>query len=731
MVLAEVLIERSANALNRPFTYRYPFKDKLAKGVRVIVPFNHKDVMGYVTNVSSDPRDKATYEKESGFILNDIKYALDKSPLLDEEMFKLAKQVSEYYLAPFISVLQTMLPPSLAPRFSSLKAPKIHYDKYLVLLDPSEKDLTPKQIELLRLVYQNEKVLKRDVKSPSIIKKLIELKRIREIEIEAPRLKIPEFEKEQKKELTPDQQNAVKAILHGKNKVSLLEGVTGSGKTEVYLALSEEVIKKGKNVLMLVPEISLTHIMVEYYQRRFHGKVAILHSELTPAEKYDEYRRIARGDAHIVVGARSAIFAPLKNIGLIILDEEHVESYKQDTVPTYHAREIAFMRAKTNNALVVLGSATPLLETRIRAMKGVYNHIKLPKRINEMPLPKTTIVDMLKGYNLCHESHMFSKVLYDKIKDRLAKNEQVILLINRRGYAPSVTCRECGNVIKCPDCKIAMTYHHNDNMLKCHHCGHVEMMPNSCPNCGSKFLSRSGFGTERIEQEINRLFPKARTLRLDSDVGKVRNNIAKVIEKFRHHEADILIGTQMIAKGHDFPNVTLVGVVLADIGLSLPSFRNTEKAFTLIMQAVGRSGRAKKAGEAVIQTYMPTHYVITLASKQNYNGFFVEEMRVRKASQYPPYTYLISLTIKAKKEELAEDITYQIANELLNKNYPSVKVLGPTTPYIPYENSWYVRSLLIKYKQEGELRNYLNNLLLTLQHKPAISIAVNVDPFDF
>ncbi|MCQ2752981.1 MAG: primosomal protein N' [Bacilli bacterium] len=731
MILAEVLIERSANALNRPFTYRYPFQDKLAKGVRVIVPFNHQEVVGYVINVINDPRDKAAYEHESGFVINDIKRVLDQSPLLDDELFALAKKVANYYLAPLISVLQTMLPPSLAPRYSSLKAPKIHYAKYLAILDPSEKDLTPKQIELLRLIYQNDKVLKRDVKSPSIVKKLIELKRIREIAIEAPRLKIPEFAKEQKKNLTPDQKKAVQAILHGKSKTSLLEGVTGSGKTEVYLALSEEVIRGGKNVLMLVPEISLTHVMVEYYQRRFHGKVAILHSELTPAEKYDEYRRIARGEAHIVVGARSAIFAPLKNIGLIILDEEHVESYKQDVVPTYHAREVAFMRAKTNNALVVLGSATPLLETRIRAMRGIYNHVLLPKRINEMPLPKTTIVDMLKGYNLCRESHMFSKVLYEKIKNRLARHEQVILLINRRGYAPSVICRECGQTIKCPDCNIALTYHREDNMLKCHHCGHVEMMSKTCPHCGSKFLSRTGFGTERIEQEINRLFPSAKTLRLDSDVGKVRNNIGKVIEQFRHHAADILIGTQMIAKGHDFPDVTLVGVVLADIGLSLPSFRNTEKAFTLITQAVGRSGRAHKPGEAVIQTYMPTHYVITLASKQNYEAFFRQEMLVRKTSQYPPYTYLISLTIKAKNEEVAEDATYQIANELLNKNYPTVKVLGPTTPYIPYENKWYMRTILIKYKREGELRKYLEQLLLTLQHKPSIAIMVNVDPFDF
>lgn len=731
MVLAEVLIERSANALNRPFTYLYPFKDALKKGVRVIVSFAHKDVIGYVLNVKTDNRSVEEYQKETGFNLNKIKNVLDKSPILDDELLNLAKEVASYYSSPLISVLQTMLPSSLKPRYSSLKAPKIKYEKYLVLLNSNENDLTPKQVELLRLVAKNEKVLKRDIKSPSIIKKLIELKRIKEIDVEATRLKIPEYQKERQKDLTTDQQKAIKTVLTSKNKFSLIEGVTGSGKTEVYLSLSEEIIKSGRNVLMLVPEISLTSVMVEYFVRRFKGKVAILHSELTPAEKYDEYRRIARGEAKIVVGARSAIFAPLKNIGLIILDEEHVESYKQDTLPTYHAREVAFMRAKINNSLVVFGSATPLLETRARAMKGIYNHIKLPKRINEMPLPKTQIVDMLKASNLCRESHMFSKVLCDSIKDRLNKNEQIILLINRRGYSPAIMCRECGLIIKCPNCGIPLTYHRDDNMLKCHHCGHVEEYPTRCPNCDSKYLSRSGFGTERIEQEINRIFPNAKTLRLDSDVGRVRNNISKVIEKFRNHEADILIGTQMIAKGHDFPNVTLVGIVLADIGLSLPSFRNTEKAFTLITQAIGRSGRSDKPGEAIIQTYMPNHYAITLASKQDYDAFFNHEMKIRKASQYPPYTYLISVLIKAKKESLVEDISYQIASDLTKKEYEGVKVLGPSTPYIKYENNNYVRQILIKYKKDGPIRKYIENLRSTLQNNSNISILINVDPFDF
>ncbi len=731
MVLAEVLIERSANALNRPFTYCYSFKDKLTKGVRVIVSFNHKDVIGYVLNVKEDNRSKKEYEEESGFILNDIKAVLDKSPILDDELLSLAKEISNYYLCPLISVLQTMLPPSIKPKYSSLKAPKIHYEKYLVLVSKNEEGLTDKQIEVLCLIKDNDKVKKSDIKSISIVKKLIELNKIKEIKVETPRLKLPEYNEEIKKTLTSDQKNAVNSILNSKNNVTLLEGVTGSGKSEVYLSVSEEIIKRGRNVLVLVPEISLTNMMIAYYIKRFKNNVAILHSELTPGEKYDEYRRIAKGEAKIVVGARSAIFAPLKNIGLIVIDEEHVESYKQDNLPFYHAREIALMRAEVNKSLVILGSATPLLETRIRAIKGVYNYVKLNKRINDQPLPSTFIVNMLEAKNLYPGSYMFSKELVNKINERLTNKEQVILLINRRGYSTSIMCRECGEIIKCPNCKIPLTYHKEDNMLKCHHCGHVISFPKNCPNCDSKYFSRLGFGSERVEQEVNKLFPNARTLRLDSDVSKVKNNTFKVLEKFRNQEADILIGTQMIAKGHDFPNVTLVGIVLADIGLSLPSFRNSEKTFTLITQAIGRSGRSDKKGEAVIQTYMPSNYTIKLAALQDYNAFFNQEMEIRKMRQYPPYTYLMSLTIKAKKEELANDIAYKIAADLNRLSFKDVAILGPSTPYISYSNNSYSREILIKYKKDDELRKYIENLRITLQNKASVNILVNVDPFDY
>lgn len=371
------------------------------------------------------------------------------------------------------------------------------------------------------------------------------------------------------------------------------------------------------------------------------------------------------------------------------------------------------------------------LETKARACKGVYHFASLPNRINKQELPKTSIIDMSKAYSFSRESSMFSKYLIDQLKGVLERKEQAILLINRRGHSGYITCRSCGHIIKCPNCGIALTYHREDNMLKCHHCGHVELNAEVCPECGSKYLSRSGFGTERIVDEVKKLFPEAKVLRLDSDVGEVRNNIAKTIEAFANQEADILVGTQMIAKGHDFPNVTLVGVVLADIGLSLPSFRSTERAFQLITQAVGRSGRADKVGHAIIQTFNPYHYAIRLASKQDYEAFFLKEMSVRRVSQYPPYTYLTSIEIIGKNEDMVVDIISKICRDIDSKGFENVSVLGPVEPYIAYENNNYHRIILIKYKNYDKINAYLGEVINSLKNKSQINIKVNVDPYDF
>ena len=731
MQIVEVLIEYANRSLNRPFSYLYKGDKKLEIGIRVLVTFNHREIVGYVINVRNTNQTKEQIEEESGYSLTEIVDIIDQTPLLDDELLDLLDEVSSYYLAPKISVLQTMLPPSLSPRRSSLKAPKIAYDQYLEVINNDEEGLTNKQIELLRFIKQEGRVLKRDIKSKSIIDKLLEQERIQIIKEEKRRLKIPDYIYKEPPELTIDQKAVIDEFNNSNDQVYLLEGVTGSGKTEVYLALSEQVLKQGKSVLMLVPEISLTPMMVEYFLHRFKDDVAILHSELTPAEKYDEYRKIAKGECHIVVGVRSAIFAPLKNIGLIILDEEHTESYKQDTLPFYHAREVAIMRGKYNKAKVLLASATPSLESRARGQNKVYHMLYLRKRINNQKLPTTKIVNMLDYKNIDRDSYIFSHALREALHQTLAKNEQAILLINRRGFSTHVNCRGCGHVFKCPTCGIALTYHKSDNMLKCHHCDYVEPLPETCPECGSKYLLKTGFGTERIQEEVERLFPSARTLRLDSDSAKNKTKIPETIEAFRKKEADILIGTQMIAKGHDFPDVTLVGIVLADIGLSMPSFRSNERAFQLITQAIGRSGRKEKPGMAIIQTYMPSHYAITFAARQDYELFYRKEMEMRKLQFYPPYAYLASVSLRGKNEVKIIESTYQIVDFLNDEFLDEAQILGPSTPYIPVEMGLNIRSILIKYRKPELAHQILEKMVDIFGDNSQYDLFINIDPYNF
>ena len=731
MQVVEVLIEYAKSSLNRPFSYCYNGPKKLVKGIRVLLDFNHRDIIGYVVNVEETTKTVEQYEEEKGFKISEIKDVIDDVPLLNEELLSLLDEAASYYLVPKISVLLSMLPPSLSPRKSSLKAPKIAYDQYLEVIDDNEEELTNKQIELLRFIKLEGRVLKRDIKQVSIIDKLLEKNRIQIVKEEKRRLKIPDYEYQTPPKLSEDQNKVIDEFNNSNDAVYLLEGVTGSGKTEVYLSLSEQVLKQGKSVLMLVPEISLTPMMVEYFLHRFQNNVAILHSELTPAEKYDEYRKIARGDCKVVVGVRSAIFAPLKNIGLIILDEEHTESYKQDTLPFYHAREVAIMRGKYNKAKVLLASATPSLESRARGQKNVYHMLYLTKRINNQKLPTTKIVNMLDYKNIDRDSYIFSHALREAIHETLARGEQAILLINRRGFSTHVTCRNCGHVFKCPTCGIALTYHKKDNMLKCHHCDYVEPLSEECPECGSKYLMKTGFGTERIEEEVQRLFPSARTLRLDSDSAKNKSKIPEVIEAFRKKEADVLIGTQMIAKGHDFPDVTLVGIVLADIGLSMPSYRSNERAFQLITQAIGRSGRKEKPGMAIIQTYLPSHYAITFAARQDYELFYRKEMEMRKLQFYPPYAYLASVTVRAKNEETVIENTYHIVDFLNDEFMDDAQILGPSTPYIPFDMGLHVRSILVKFKDPNKAHVVFEKMQQLFAYNNQYELLINIDPYNF
>lgn len=731
MRLLEVLIEHKVQSLNRPFSYTYKGDKPVDEGFRVLVTFNRQTLVGYVLKARDITEEELEeIQDKKGFDILEIFDVLDDKPLLNKELMDLAVDLSDYYFAPMIAVLQTMLPPSLKPASSSLKAPKVAYEKWIHLKSDDETDLTPKQIEFLRYLKENGDIPKRLTNSPSILGKLLEAKRVVIYDREKQRYSIPEIDKENKKILTKEQEAAVESILSTDKVTSLLYGVTGSGKTEIYLKLAEKMIFAGKNVLMLVPEIGLTPIMIEYFERRFAGKVAVLHSDLTPAQKYDEYRKIARGECQIVVGARSAIFAPLDNIGLIIIDEEHSESYKQDNTPMYSAKTVAQFRAKKYGAKVVLGSATPSLDSMSRAKAGIYNLITLKNRINKHPLPDTEIVDISKGENLSRKSYMFSNILIEKLEAVLSKGEQAILLINRRGYAPYVNCRNCGHIFTCPTCGSTLTLHKKSGQFKCHKCGYVEEHSDTCPVCGSTSFLNNGFGTEKIAEEVTKLFPNARVLRLDSDVSEIRNNTQQILNKFKHGYADILIGTQMVAKGHDFPNVTLVSVVQADVGLSIPSFRATERVFQLITQSVGRSGRADKEGCALVQTYHPENFAIQLGAAQDYENFYKLEMKNRELQKYPPFYHLIGVDVASKDFNNVYSFIKNFINEINRLNDKSIVAIGPVKPYIMYQNEFHHRVVFIKYKNRDRIIPYLRKTLDLFKNKSEIKLRIDVDPYN-
>ncbi|WP_278852211.1 primosomal protein N' [Ligilactobacillus aviarius] len=538
------------------------------------------------------------------------------------------------------------------------------------------------------------------------------------------------------KKLTAEQAQATNAVdqaIDEKQAATfLLEGVTGSGKTEVYLQIIQHALAQGKSALMLVPEISLTPQIVRQFKARFGDQVALLHSALSDGERYDEWRRIEKGDAQVVVGARSAIFAPIKNLGVIIMDEEHETSYKQEDMPRYHARDVAQWRGQYHHCPIVLGSATPSLESRARAQKGVYQWLRLTKRINGKDLPHVQLVDMRQAGRYAPTTDI-SQELATEIQKKLALNEQVVLMLNRRGYSSFLMCRECGEVIKCPNCDISLTYHKDTNSLKCHYCGHEEPVPQVCPNCHSKAVRYFGTGTQRVEKELTELFPTARILRMDVDTTRRKGAHERILDEFGKHHADILLGTQMIAKGLDFPNVTLVGVLNADTSLGLPDFRASERTFQLLTQVSGRAGRAEKEGNVLIQTYNPDHYAIQYAQRQDYEHFFGKEMQVRHQGGYPPYYYTIQITASARTEADAAQKMFQIRGEIVNYLSQNAVILGPTPQSIMRINNRYYYQLVIKYKNEPQLENYLQNLLLTSQkeERNGLQIVIDRDPMNF
>ncbi|UMT76704.1 primosomal protein N' [Staphylococcus roterodami] len=514
------------------------------------------------------------------------------------------------------------------------------------------------------------------------------------------------FEQESKRQLTTDQQRAYAAInekiVNQEQATFLLHGVTGSGKTEVYLQTIEDVLNQGKQAMMLVPEIALTPQMVLRFKRRFGDDVAVLHSGLSNGERYDEWQKIRDGRAQVSVGARSSVFAPFKNLGLIIIDEEHESTYKQEDYPRYHAREIAQWRSEYHHCPVILGSATPCLESYARAEKGVYHLLSLPNRVNQQALPDIDIVDMRTELSEGNRS-MFSKDLREAIQLRLDRQEQVVLFLNRRGYASFMLCRDCGYVPQCPNCDISLTYHKTTDLLKCHYCGYQETPPNKCPNCESEHIRQVGTGTQKVEELLQQEFEGARIIRMDVDTTSKKGAHEKLLTEFEKGNGDILLGTQMIAKGLDYPNITLVGVLNADTMLNLPDFRASERTYQLLTQVAGRAGRHEKAGQVIIQTYNPDHYSILDVQKNDYLTFYHQEMEYRKLGKYPPYYYLINFTISHKEMKKVMEASQHVHKILLQHLTEKALVLGPSPAALARINNEFRFQILVKYKSEPGL----------------------------
>lgn len=607
--------------------------------------------------------------------------------------------------------------------FGSLEKSKKQYELYAYLLDERHHTVLLKDLEEMGFSKSSIDTLMRK----GFVEKYDAI-------VERDPFETRVFEQDQKQQLTDDQQEAYKSILESiqahQQRTYLLHGVTGSGKTEVYLQTIEEVLKLGRQAMMLVPEIALTPQMVLRFKRRFGDEVAVLHSGLSKGERYDEWQKIRDGKASVSVGARSSVFAPFKNLGMIIIDEEHESSYKQEDYPRYQARDIAQWRSQYHQCPLILGSATPSLETYARAEKGVYELLSLPNRVNQQALPEIEIVDMRTELSSGNRS-MFSEQLRKSIQQRLDKNEQIVLFLNRRGYASFMLCRDCGHVPQCPNCDISLTYHKSTDQLKCHYCGHQEVPPNKCPNCESEHIRQVGTGTQRVEELLQEAFQEARIIRMDVDTTSRKGAHEKLLDDFGAGKGDILLGTQMIAKGLDFPNITLVGVLNADTMLNLPDFRASERTYQLLTQVSGRAGRHEKEGEVIIQTYNPEHYAIKDVQANDYTAFFNKEMNYRKMGKYPPYFFLINFTIAHKEMKKVMEASKHIHKILLQHLTDKALVLGPSPAALSRINNEYRFQILVKYKSEPALHEalkYLDDYYHDQYLKEKLSLKIDINP---
>lgn len=723
---AEVIINSDAIEIDRPFTYKVKEEllDIIEIGHRVKVPFGvkNKPTEAFVLGLKCEGIENVKKIKYISSILDDI-------PILTRDDLKLVDFLRENYLCKYIDAIRTIIPSGLSKGIKNKKKTVIVFNKEL---DGKLKD-KDNYVKIVNLIKEKDGELTKSeiINDYSLssysLNKLIENGYLLTEDRVVYRYNTRSYIEESKNVLNDEQKNAFNKILNSDKKGFLLKGVTGSGKTEVYMNLVGETLKEGKSAIVLVPEISLTPQMIERFKGRFGKNVALFHSKLSQGERFDEWYRIKKGEARLVVGARSAIFLPLDNLGIIIIDEEHENTYKSEQNPKYLTKEVAKFLSEIKGCKYILGSATPSIETYYEALNGKLELVEIKNRVSNRPLPQMEIVDMreeLKSRNLS----LLSRSLYNEMKETLERKEQIILFLNRRGFSSFVSCRSCGYVFKCPECDLSMTYHKNGYLI-CHYCGRAQREQKVCPECGSKYVKFFGAGTQRVEEEVKKYFPKARVMRMDVDTTRNKDSHENIYNAFKSGEGDVLIGTQMVSKGLDFKNVTLVGVLAADISLNIPDYRSSERTYQIITQVAGRAGRGEKKGKVVIQTYTPNSLSLQYAIENNYNDLYDEEIKVRKIMNYPPFSTIFLINSISKDERKLKEFMNKVGESLrkLLDSRENIQILGPVPCIITKLKDNYRWQIIIKGNLDNKLKLKIKDILYELNKSVYNEIRISMD----
>lgn len=722
---AEIIINSDAVEVDRPFTYRVPFEmeDDIDIGFRVKVPFGIKNrpTEGFVYSLVNEEEANISYK------VKNILKICDKEAVLTRDDLKLIMFLRKKYLCKFIDAIRLMIPAGIMKGVTNKKKRVISIAR-TPLEDEIKKENYLKLYKFIQEnngVYTKTELTKKNDFSLYSINKMIDNGIFKVEEQVVFRYNTRKYSSEERKNLTLEQQNAINTVLYGRDSKYLIKGVTGSGKTEVYMNLVGNALECEKSAIVLVPEISLTPQMIERFKGRFGENVALFHSRLSDGERFDEWYRVKEGKAKLIIGARSALFLPVQNLGLIIIDEEHENTYKSDYSPKYHTREVAEFICELKGCKMILGSATPSIESYYRALLGQYKLIEMNNRANGRELPDIEIVDMrqeLKNRNMS----LFSSKLSEAMNETLKKKKQIILFLNRRGFSTFISCRSCGYVFKCPECDVSMTYHKNGYLI-CHYCGRAEKVRNDCPKCSSKYVKFFGAGTERVEQEVKKYFPKARVLRMDVDTTRHKNSHESIYNSFKNEEADILIGTQMVTKGLDFKNVTLVGVLAADMSLNMPDYRSAERTYQIITQVAGRAGRGEDEGKVIVQSYTPGHYSLNYAKSQDYEGLFKEEIHIRRLMNNPPFGKILLIIGTSKNEEKLKKFMYTLEANLRELLIEDVTMLGPVPCIISKLKDKYRWQIILKGNIEDNFSEKVKDTLYILNKSVYNEIRVSID----